>query len=167
MKLQHSLLGMAVIALSVLPIVPAHAANLELQVFKAIDAQTEKTRCPDKVTVTETSRPYREGGYTIDGTANLKAIADAFTIASSDDFSVTWVAKLKPQFSRCKGTARVVKSNNEASSEHSHLRMRFVGGQVFLILDMTGQNDANNLTPAIIRKTVRNGNPVWSWGGTD
>ncbi len=151
----------------VLSSLPAQAANLELQVFKAIDTQDPSVRCPATVVVTETPRPYREGGYTIDGKANLSTIAQGFTIAQSDDFSVTWVGKLKPQYSQCKATARIVKSDNESFAGHSYLRMRLVGGRAYLILDMTGMSDANSLTTAILKKSVERGNPVWSWGGTD
>ena len=166
MKLHFSLLGTG-IAASLLSSLPAHAANLDLDVFKAIDTQDPSVRCPAKVVVTETSQPYREGGYTIDGTANLSAIATGFTIASSDEFSVIWVGKLKPQYSQCKATARIVKSGNEDFSGHSYLRMQFVKGKAYLILDMTGMSDANSLTTAILKKSVQGGRPVWSWGVTD
>lgn len=166
MKLFSSILGIS-IAASLLSSLPAQAANLELQVFKAIDTQDPSVRCPTNVVVTETPRPYREGSYAIDGKANLNTIANGFTIANSDDFSVTWVAKLKPQYRQCKATARIVKSGNEPFSAHSYLRMRFVGGNAYLILDMTGMSDANGLTSAILKKSVQRGNPVWSWGGTD
>ncbi len=165
MKLQ-SFIGIG-IAVWVLSSLPAHAANLDLKVFKAIDTQDPNVRCPTKAVVTETLQPYREGSYTIDGMANLSAIADGFTIASSDDFSVIWVGKLKPHYRRCKATARIVKSDNEDFSGHSYLRMQFVNGKAYLILDMTGMSDANSLTTAILKQSVRGDKPVWSWGGTD
>ncbi len=146
---------------------PAQAANLELQVFRTIDTQDPSVRCPAKVVLTETPQPYREGSYAIDGKANLSAIANGFTIADSNDFSVTWVAKLKPQYSQCKATARIVKAGNENFSGHSYLTMQFVSGKAYLILDMTGMSDANSLTTAILKQSVQRGNPVWSWGGTD
>ena len=166
MRLFPSILGIS-IAASLLSSFPAQAANLELQVFKAIDTQDPSVRCPAKVIITETPQPYREGSYAIDGRANLSAIANGFTIANSDDFSVTWMAKLKPQYRQCKAAARIVKSGNESFSGHSYLRMRFVGGNAYLILDMAGMSDANSLTPAILKQSVQRGNPVWSWGGTD
>ena len=165
MKLQFSI-GIG-IAASLLSCLPAHAANLDLEVFKAIDTQDPNVRCPAKVVVTETPQPYREGSFAIDGTANLSAIANGFTISSSDDFSVTWVGRLKPKYSQCKATARIVKSDNEDFSGHSYLRMRFVGGKAYLILDMTGMSDVNRLTTAILKKSVRGDKPIWSWGGTD
>ncbi|MGV0026578.1 hypothetical protein [Phormidesmis priestleyi] len=163
----NAVLGVGMSVLSVLPTASASAANIEMRVSKAIESQDSSVRCPDKVIVTETSRPYREGGYTIDGSANLSAIVENFTIATTDDFSVTWVGKLKPQYSKCKATAGMAKVGGETYQGHSYLRLRFVGGKAYLILDMTGMNDANNLTTAILKKSVRNGNPIWSWGGTD
>ena len=165
MKLQFSI-GIG-IAASLLSCLPAHAANLDLEVFKAIDTQDPNVRCPAKVVVTEIPQPYREGSFAIDGTANLSAIANGFTISSSDDFSVTWVGRLKPKYSQCKATARIVKSDNEDFLGHSYLRMRFVGGKAYLILDMTGMSDVNRLTTAILKKSVRGDKPIWSWGGTD
>jgi len=134
----------------------ALADNIELQVFKSIDAQL--VNCPEKFTVVEQGRPYREGSYTIDGSAKLSKIADKFTVATKDAFSVTWVAKLKPPFTTCKGTAGVFSKDGGAS----HLRSRLIDGKVYLILDMTGTGDANRLTPAIIRSGVKDGNPFWS-----
>jgi len=164
-RLTRSLTGLGITALALLTTMPAQARSVEMQVYRAIDTQT--VRCPEKVTVTENPRPYREGGYTIDGSANLSQLADRFTVAAVDDFSVTWVGTLKPAYRQCKATARIVKSDNEAYLSNSYIRLRFTGGKVYLILDMTGMSDANGLTTAILRKGVRNGNPVWSWGGTD
>jgi hypothetical protein len=42
-----------------------------------------------------------------------------------------------------------------------------VNENVYLILDMTGMSDANRLTAVILKKDVKNGNPIWTWGGTD
>lgn len=164
-RLTRSLTGLSITALTLLATLPAQARSLEMQVYPAIDRQT--VRCPEKVMLNEQAQPYREGGYTIDGSANLSQLADRFTVASTDEFSVTWVGTLKPAYRTCKATARIVKNDNEAYLSQSYLRLRFIGGKVYLILDMTGMSDANGLTTAILRKGVRNGNPVWSWGGTD
>ena len=147
--------------------VPAQARSLELQVFPAVDGQATMQQCPAKVTVSEQPQPYREGGYTIDGSAKLSGLATKFTIATSDAFSVTWVGKLKPQYSKCKATGRIVKDDGEEYQAHSHIRLRLINGNAYLILDMTGKSDVNNLTPAIVKKGVQNGNPTWSWSGTD
>ena len=162
---RRSWVGLGALALTLLITTPAKAAPLELQVFKALDGVT--IRCPEKVVVNEQPEPYREGSYTIDGSANLSQLTDRMSIAAVDDFSVIWSGTLKPAYRQCKATARVVKNSNEASTEHPYLRLRFTGGKVYLILDMTGMSDANAFTTVILRRGVRNGNPFWSWGGTD
>ena len=161
----RSWVGLGALALTLLTTAPVQAAPIELQVFKALDDQT--IRCPEKVVVSEQSQPYREGGYTIDGSANLTQLTDRVTVAAVDDFSVTWVGTLKPAYRQCKATARMVKNGDEAYADHSYLRLRFTGGKVYLILDMTGMRDANDFTTVILREGVRNGNAFWSWGGTD
>ena len=45
--------------------------------------------------------------------------------------------------------------------------MQFDKGKVYLILDMTGRYDANNLTPTIRNQGVKDGNPIWTWTGSD
>ncbi len=124
---------------------PSFAApnNLTLSVYP-VDSGANFPICPTEVTLTQTPRPYYEGGYTIDGTASLGWFARPFKIEKSDKFSVTWVAKLQIKYHNCQATARITK-----------------------ILDMTGLNDANSLTPVILKKDVKDGNPVWTWGGTD
>lgn len=143
---------------------PAQAATLELGVFKTIEGAD--ARCPDRVVVTEESKPY-EGGYTVHGQAKLGWLAEPFAIATTDPFSVTWVAPLKPEYRKCRATARIVKYGDRRSDRHSHLRLQFTNGKVFLILDMTGMQDANGFTPAILEKSAPAGNPTWSWAGSD
>ncbi|HEY9596872.1 MAG TPA: hypothetical protein V6D33_04320 [Cyanophyceae cyanobacterium] len=138
---------------------PAQAESLVLQVAQSLDAY--EASCPKQVTVNEESEPY-EGGFKVNGQAQLRAIASSFSIVDQDDFSVTWAATLKPQYSQCKATAGL---GDERGI--SYLRMRFVDGKVFLILDMTGLRDANGFTTEILSQSVENGNPVWQWGGTD
>lgn len=167
MRLNISLLGLGIVALSIFSAVPARAANIEMRIFTANDVEDSRSFCPDKVTLTETSRPYREGGYTIDGSADLKAIAENMAISATDDFSVTWVGKLKPKYSKCKATASMTRVGGEAYQGHSYLRLRLVNGNAYLILDMTGKPDANSFTTVILQQSVRNGNPIWTWGGTD
>jgi hypothetical protein len=146
---------------------PAQAFPVELRVFKAGTAPPASQHCPDKIIVDETPEPYREGSYTIKGKAKLDAIAENFTLATTDDFSATWVAKLKPAYAQCKATAAITKSRNESYQGVTYLRSRFVGGKIYLILDMTGLSDANQLTPSILKKSVQAGQPTWTWGGTD
>ncbi len=156
-------LGTAICVL--FPGMSAHAGQVEFGVYKSLNGP--EARCPEKVIVTEQNAPYFEGGYTINGQAKLGSFAGPFAIASSDPFSVTWVANLKPTFSKCVATAGIVKNNGEKSDRHSYLRLRFTGGKVYLILDMTGMRDVNNFTTIILKKGVNAGNPTWSWGGTD
>jgi hypothetical protein len=148
---------------------PSFAApnNLTLSVYP-VDSGAAFPICPTEVTLTETPRPYYEGGYTIDGTAaSFGWFARPFKIEKSDKFSVTWVAKLQIKYHNCQATARITKINGERFEGHSYLRMQFINDSAYLILDMTGMNDANRLTPVIVKKDVKNGNPVWTWGGTD
>ena len=139
--------------------IPAQAEQLVLQVYPSSDAPD--SGCPKQVTVTEESKAH-EGGFTVNGRADLKSLAASFSMVNRDAFSVTWAARLKPQYSRCKATAGM---SNER--EQSHLRMRFIDGRILLILDMTGLRDVNGFTPKILSQNVENGNPVWRWGGTD
>ncbi len=156
-------LGGAVFAF--LPITLVEASQVELSVFKSVDLP--EANCPQKLTVIEEPAPYSEGGYTINGQAKLNSFAGPFAIAASDRFSVTWVANLKPTFRECVASGRITKYDGEVYNSHSHLRVRFENGKVYLILDMTGNQDASNYTTSIVKKGVRAGNPVWSWSGTD
>jgi hypothetical protein len=147
---------------------PSFAApnNIKLSVYPR-DSGGTFPLCPTEVSLTQTPRPYAEGGYTTDGSASLGWFAREFRIEKSDEFSVTWVANLQVKYRSCKGTAGITKYNDEQFEGHSYLRMRFENGKVYLILDMTGMRDANGLTPVILNRSVKNGNPVWTWGGTD
>lgn len=139
----------------------ATAAPLLLKVYPSNTLESPGA-CPKEVTLNEQGRPYTEGSYTKDGSASLSWLAEKFKIDQNDEFSVTWTAKLQRKYSNCQGTAGI--ADNEG---HSYLRMRFTKGNVYLILDMTGMYDANGLTPSIVNQGIRNGNPVWSWAGTD
>jgi hypothetical protein len=141
------------------------AAQVEVGIFKS--SENPQANCPQKAILTEQNAPYYAGGYTINGQAKLDSFAGPFTIAYSDPFSVTWVATLKPAYSKCKATGRIVKEGNETFNFQSHLRLRFIDGKVFLILDMTGISDANSFTSVIVKKGVSTGNPTWTWAGTD
>jgi hypothetical protein len=139
--------------------IPAQAEQVVLQVYPSSDAPD--SGCPKQVSVTEETKGY-EGGFTVKGRADLKSLAEPFSIVDRGAFSVTWAAKLNPKYRRCKATAG-------ASADRGlyHLRMRFIDGKVFLILDMTGVADANGFTSSILSQSVRDGNPIWQWGGTD
>lgn len=144
---------------------PVVASTIELQLHAAGD--TLLMSCPDKVIAYQTPRPYREGSYQTDGMVALQAIATQISVMQSDPFSVTWVGTLKPQFQNCQATAGMTLVDAQPYNEHSYIRMRLLGGKAYFILDMTGMRDANNFTPVILEKGIRQANPRWSWGGTD
>jgi hypothetical protein len=144
---------------------PVMASTIEMRPYLADDPQ--QTRCPDKVIAYQTPHPYHEGGYETDGTVMLQAIATQIAIAQVDPYSVTWVGTLKAPFQNCKAAAGMAAVDSSPYAEHSYLRLRFLNGKVYFILDMTGLRDANSFTPVILKKEVRKGNPRWTWGGTD
>lgn len=153
------LLSLGIVAGICMLSIPVQAEPVVLQVGQSLD--TYEANCPKQVTVNEDSEAY-EGGFKVNGRADLRSLAGPFSIVNQDAFSVTWVATLKPQYSQCKATAGL---GDERGI--SYLRMRFVDGKVSLILDMTGLRDANGFTSEILSQSVKNGNPVWQWGGTD
>ena len=140
--------------------------SLTLSVYP-LNTRDEFPICPTEFSLTQTSRPYYEGGFTTDGAASLGWFARPFKIEKKDEFSVTWVAKLQVKYSNCQATARITKINGESFDGHSYLRMRFINEKAYLILDMTGRYDANSLTPTILYQAVKDGNPIWSWSGSD
>jgi hypothetical protein len=158
------LLGLLGTALLSLANPSAFAKTVELQPHPLSEPTVT---CPKKVMAYETPKPYREGGFETDGMVDLSAIATQITIGSVDPFSVTWVGTLKPQFKNCKAGAGMTTLDAQTFSEHSYLRMRFLNGKVYFILDMTGLRDANNFTTVILKKDIVKGNPRWTWGGTD
>jgi hypothetical protein len=102
--------------------IEATAGTLELKPFPLTDAP-QTVRCPQKVMASETSSPYQEGGYTLNGTVTLGAIATQVAVAKVDPFSVTWVGTLKPPFQSCRASAGIFKVDGQPSSGTSHLRM--------------------------------------------
>jgi hypothetical protein len=145
----------------------AYPSQMELQIFPAPNRKATNPICPKKVTITETPRPNIQAAYIIDGIAKLDEIAERFSVFAVDDFSVTWAAKLKPKYLDCYATGRVLKVNGDERQGHFRLRLRLVEGKVFLILDITGVLDLNELTTSIYDYGVKDGNPIWAWGGTD
>ncbi|MEL7068520.1 MAG: hypothetical protein AAGN15_07690 [Cyanobacteria bacterium J06581_3] len=123
--------------------------------------------CPETLTAFETTRPPAPGGYATDGMVQLAAIATNITATSRDDFSATWVGTLKPEYRNCTASAGIYSKDGERFWGHSYLRSQLADGQVKVILDMTGMGDANGFTSTLIEQTMRNGNPRWTWGGTD
>jgi hypothetical protein len=148
------------------PLASAKPNTLTLSVYP-FDSREKFPICPTEVKLTEASRPYYEGGYTRDGSGSLGWLAREFKVTTKDDFSVIWSAKLQTKYRNCRGTATVTQIDGESFEGISHLRMRFVNGTVYLILDMTGKRDANGLTTVITKHGIKNGQPFWSWSGTD
>lgn len=144
----------------------ALAGTLELEV-RPLHSRTPGGPCPRTLRLSSTPQPYREGSYGVDGRAALGAIATGWRLASRDAFSATWVATLRPAYRSCRASAGISREDGNSYSGHSHLRLRFDGGQVQLILDMTGMSDAARYTPAILSAGISRGEPVWSWGGAD
>ncbi len=117
--------------------------------------------------MSETHQPYREGSYALDGRAPLGAIATGWRLDTRDVFSASWLGTLRSAWRRCQASAGMVRVAGNEEKGHSYLRVRFYGGQARLILDMAGMRDPNTHTPAILSAGVREGIPVWSWGGSD
>jgi hypothetical protein len=142
------------------------AGTLLLQVAP-LHSRTPTGPCPGTVGLEESPQPYREGSYGVDGRAGLETVATGWRLTGRDAFSATWQATLLPAYRRCLAAAGIVRFDNEPFREPSHLRLRFRNGTVELILDMTGRRDPNGYTPAILRATVSQGQPVWTWSGSD
>jgi hypothetical protein len=139
--------------------------KIELKVYSQND---QKQSCPEKVIVTEQSRPYQEGSFTKDGSVNLSAYASNISVLSSNEFSVTWMGKLKPRYAKCLASAGMAKVDGEDYSGNvNYLRMHFVKGKVYFILDLAGGFDPNSYPLVVVNKSLKNGNPTWSWGGSD
>jgi hypothetical protein len=139
--------------------------KIELKVY----SQNEQKRdCPDKVLVTEKPQPYREGSFSTDGSVNLSVYANNVSVLSSNEFSVTWVGQLKPRYAKCLASAGMTKVDGQNYSGNiNYLRMHFVKGKVYFILDLAGGFDANNYPLVVLKRGVKNSNPTWTWGGSD
>ena len=141
-----------------------HATTIELNVLPTL---ASTGTCPDHLIAHETSRPRVAGGYSRDGMIKLRDIATAVRVARSDPFSTTWVATLKPEFRDCEGTAIINAIDDEPYEGHSYLQVQLAAGEVTAILDMTGIPDANGFTSTLLFGGLRQGNPRWTWGGSD
>jgi hypothetical protein len=166
--LKHIILGTVMSLITLASTLSAHAQtkaqNIELKIYTENE---DKKSCPDKFIVKEKAQPYREGGFATDGSANLSAIATNISITASNNYSVTWVGTLKPNYAKCLGSAGVTAVDGTKSEGNSHLRMHFVKGKVYLLLDLAGKPDANNYPLTVVKKGVKNGNATWTWAGSD
>lgn len=161
MYLPHQTLRLALILFCLSPhLASADTRFIKMSILPVLTNPIPNATCPKSVEILETPQPYREGSFATNGKAQLNQLAEDFSILSTDEFSVTWIANLKPLYRNCRATG----SNIEG---FSYLRLRFLDGKVYLILDMTGVPDANQYTIIILHKGVQNGNPIWTWGGTD
>ncbi|MEM9165292.1 MAG: hypothetical protein AAGC54_19800 [Cyanobacteria bacterium P01_F01_bin.4] len=142
----------------------ARTANLTVLPSNDLESLTD---CPQSLIAYETPQPYSQGGFATDGMIQLSAIATNINVSQVDDFSVTWIGTLNPEYVNCQATAGIVSLDGEDYQGHSYLRVQFTDGQVKAILDMTGVRDANSFTAEILYHGMREGNPRWTWGGTD
>lgn len=142
------------------------AAELDMKVAPLI-SRNPSGPCPASLSLIETLQPYREGSFGINGRAPLGAIATGWRLTSRDAFSAIWTATLRPAWRRCIASAGISQRDSKPEQGPSYLRLRFSDGQAQLILDMTGLRDPNNFTPIIQSAAVRQGQPVWSWSGSD
>lgn len=163
------IIGVSVILLPFLSNLNAFAQNdsqkIELKVYSENE---QKQSCPDKVLVSEQPHPYQEGSFATDGSVNLSAYASNISIFTSNQFSVTWVGKLKPRYAKCSASAGMSKvDGQDYSGNINYLRMHFVKGKVYFILDLAGGFDPNNYPLVVLKSSLKKGNPAWTWGGSD
>jgi hypothetical protein len=157
------LLATSLFSSSVLAETPTRTETL--RVYPIV--KVAQSKCPREVKVTIQPGPYREGGSDSTGKAQLTEIAETVQFDTSDRFSMTWRARLKPQYRSCIGTAGLLRTQGKIVSPSSLMRMRFINGNAYFIVDTTGLSDANGYTLSILRQNIEAGNPVWGWGGTD
>ncbi|HEY9736817.1 MAG TPA: hypothetical protein V6D06_11060 [Trichocoleus sp.] len=142
----------------------ALASTLELDLLPTLESAGN---CPETLTAHETPRPFVEGGFSTDGMIKLREIATGIRVLQSDLFSTTWVGTLKPEYRNCQASAIISTEDGEAWQRHSYLRVQLANGQARATLDMTGIRDANGFTTSILFGGMRDGNPRWTWGGSD
>lgn len=143
----------------------ALANTIDLSVLPLLSGP--EARCPAGLIAHETIRPYVEGSFSTDGMIKLRDIATNIRLSQSDQFSATWVGTLKPEYRACQASGGIVSVDGEAYEGNSYIRLQLVNGHVKAILDMTGMRDPNGFTTVIIFKGLRDGNPRWTWGGSD
>jgi hypothetical protein len=153
------------ICLMSLVTVRVQAETIDLKINTLND---QKTDCPNKFTITQKAQPYREASFAVDGTANLGLIATNISITTSNVFSATWVGTLKPKFIKCLASAGMTTVDSQKyEGNTNYLRMHFVKGKVYLILDLAGDSDPNNYPLTVLKQGIKNGNATWTWGGSD
>ncbi|MEH1802367.1 MAG: hypothetical protein V7L13_25075 [Nostoc sp.] len=163
------IIGTSIGLLSLLSTWRVQAQNQSQKIeLKVYSENEQKQSCPDKVIVTEKPHPYQEGSFSTDGSINLSAYASNISVQTSNSFSVTWVGTLKPRYAKCFASAGMTKIDGQDYSEHlNYLRMHFVKGKVYFILDLAGGSDPNNYPLVVLNNSFKNGNPTWTLGGSD
>jgi len=164
LKMKRRLLLFLALPVSLMLPKAAIAETIELQVFPI---NGPEQGCPQKVIAYQTLQPYQEGGYARDGMVHLNAIATNITLTPEAPYSATWIGTLKPQYRNCEGTAGMFKIDGKEHTGPSYIRLQMHKGEVKVILDMTGLQDINGYTTQVINQSLRQGNPRWTWGGTD
>ncbi len=164
MKIQRSLVFALPISIVSSLGSAALATTIELNVLPTLESTGS---CPETLIAHETPRPPFEGGYSRDGMIKLRDIATNIQVARSDGFSTTWIGTLKSAYQTCEGSA-IIKAIDQVPYEgHSYLQVQLAEGMVEATLDMTGLPDANGFTSTLIFGGMRDGNPRWTWGGSD
>lgn len=151
--------------ISLFPLSETKASELTLEIYPVLSAP--EGNCPTELMIHQESDPYREGGYTLRGQADLSNIAGDFVMVSQDLFSTTWTAVLKPEYANCNATGKITQIDGESYDYHSPVTVRLLAGQIIFKVDLTGISDANNYTASLLESGVENGHPVWRWGGSD
>lgn len=151
------LLGAGIIILPLFSNLSANAQTKStITELKISSGYQNKQSCPDKIRIVDTPQPYREGSFATDGYANLNSIASNVTVAKSYKSSVTWVGKLKPKYAKCSG-----------STDKGEFKTSFSKGKIYFTLNVGNQLDPNKQALQVIKKGVNNGNPTWTWAGSD
>jgi hypothetical protein len=150
-------LGFSIIILPLLSNLSANAQTKStITELKISSGHQNKQSCPNKIRIVETPQPYREGSFATDGYANLNSIASNVTVAKSYKSSVTWVGKLKPKYAKCSG-----------STDKGQFKTTFAKGKIYFTLNVGNQLDPNKQALQVVKKSVNNGNPKWTWAGSD
>jgi hypothetical protein len=150
-------LGASTILLPLLSNFSAIAQTKSVTTDLKINSEYQKKQsCPDKIRIFETPRPNQVASFATDGYANLNTIASNLTVAASYKSSVTWVGTLKPKYAKC-----------STSASEKEFKARFVKGKVYFTLNVGKQLDPNKQPLEVFEKGAKNGNPTWTWGGSD
>jgi hypothetical protein len=162
-------IAISIIFLSLFPTLKVEAETvtneIELKVYSQND---QKQSCPATIIVTEIPRPYQEGSFATDGSVNLSKYATNIAISANNSFSTTWVGTLKPKYAKCFASAGITKIGGEKYTGNiNHLRLHFVKGKIYFMLDLAGGYDANDYPLVVVKQGIKQGNPFWTWAGTD